>query len=96
MTQERKIDVQYVADLARLHLTAGERNALQTQLEEIVAYVDKLAELDVDGIEPTAHASPMTNVFRPDEERLCGLRDAFLRNGPRVADGLFMTPRVIE
>ena len=96
MPSEKKIDVQYVADLARLHLAGEERDALQAQLDEIVAYVDKLAELDVDGIEPTAHAAAMTNVFRADEACPCSLREAFLDNAPRVADGLIITPKVVE
>jgi aspartyl-tRNA(Asn)/glutamyl-tRNA(Gln) amidotransferase subunit C len=94
--ETKKIDVRYVADLARLQLTDEERDVLQAQLDEIVAYVDQLAELDVDGIEPTAHAAAMTNVLRPDEAVRCALRDAFLDNAPQTGDGLIVTPKVVE
>lgn len=96
MGSDPKIDVRYVADLARLRIADDEREALQGQLNDIVAYVDKLAELDVDGIEPTAHAVPMTNVFRTDAARPCPLREAFLDNAPRAADGMIIVPKVVE
>ncbi len=96
MDTRDRIDVRYVADLARLRLTAEEEAELQSQLEEIVGYVEKLAELDVEGIEPTAHATLLTNVFRPDEARPTDLRQALLENAPRAADGHIIVPKVIE
>ena len=53
------VDVRYVADLARVALTVEEQQEFQRQLDDILEYVGKLAELDVAGIEPTAHAVPM-------------------------------------
>ena len=60
-------DVNYVAHLARIALTPEEEEKFGAQLSNILGYIEKLNELDVSGIEPTAHAVPLVNVFRPDE-----------------------------
>ena len=60
-----EIDVKYVAHLARLHLTPDEEKKLGAQLGDILGYIEKLKELDVAGVEPTAHAVPLVNVTRP-------------------------------
>ena len=61
-----KIDVAYVARLARLHLSDEEIRTFQPQLEQIVGYIRKISELDLTGIEPTSHAHRVENVFRRD------------------------------
>jgi aspartyl-tRNA(Asn)/glutamyl-tRNA(Gln) amidotransferase subunit C len=62
-----QIDVKYVAHLARLSLTPEEEVKLSAQLGNILGYIEKLHELDVTNVEPTAHAVPMVNVARGDE-----------------------------
>lgn len=95
MTTE-KIDIQHLAHLARLSLTEEEKQVIGSQLHEILNYMDKLKQLDVSNIEPTAHAVPLTNVMRPDKvERSLPHQDA-LANAPSQADGLFIVPRIIE
>ena len=64
---ENSIDVRYVADLARLKLDETQVEKLQKDMEAILSYISELNELDVSGIEPTAHAAPLTNVIREDE-----------------------------
>ena len=64
-----EFDVKYVAHLARLSLTPDEEQKLGDQLASILGYVEKLKEVDVSGVEPTAHAFPLINVTRPDEIR---------------------------
>ena len=59
-----QIDVRYVAHLARMHLADDEVARLQPQLEQIVGYVHQLNELNVEGIEPTAHAAYTTAVVK--------------------------------
>ena len=59
-----KLDVAHTANLARLDLSAEEIATFQGQLDKILDYVEKLTELDVEGIEPTAHASPVFDVMR--------------------------------
>jgi aspartyl-tRNA(Asn)/glutamyl-tRNA(Gln) amidotransferase subunit C len=91
-----KIDIKYVAHLARLHLTPDEEKKLGAQLGGILGYIEKLKELDVAGVEPTAHAVPLVNVTRPDEVRPPLPHDEALRNAPVQANGLFMVPKIVE
>ena len=64
-----EIDVKYVAHLARISLSPEEEQKLSAQLGNILGYIEKLKEVDVSGVEPTAHAFPLVNVTRPDEIR---------------------------
>ena len=91
-----RIDVSYVAHLARLSLTEDEQRLFQEQLEHIVDYVRKIGELDVAGIEPTSHAHPVHNVYREDTVRPGLDSDQVLENGPEVADNQFIVPRIVE
>ena len=89
-------DVEHVARLARLHLTDEEIERLRTQLDAILAYIDKLTALDVDGVEPTSHAVPLVNVMR-DDTLAPGLSHAdALANAPDRAGAFFRVPRIIE
>jgi aspartyl-tRNA(Asn)/glutamyl-tRNA(Gln) amidotransferase subunit C len=91
-----KEEIARVATLARLELTEAETETFAGQMDAILAYVDKLNELDTDGIVPTAHAVPMENAFREDEVRpSIGVENA-LANAPDRQDGFFRVPRVIE
>jgi aspartyl-tRNA(Asn)/glutamyl-tRNA(Gln) amidotransferase subunit C len=91
-----EIDIKYVAHLARLHLTPDEEKKLGAQLGGILGYIEKLKELDVTGVEPTAHAVPMVNVTRSDEIRPSLPHDDALRNAPAKANGLFIVPKIVE
>ncbi len=89
-------DVKYVAHLARLKLSPAEEQKLGTQLENILGYIAKLKEVDVSGVEPTAHAFPLVNVTRPDEIRPSLSNEDALRNAPAKANGLFVVPKIVE
>ncbi len=91
-----EIDVKYVAHLARLSLTPEEERKLGAQLGNILGYVEKLKEVDVTGVEPTAHPFPLVNVTRPDEVRPSMSREEALRNAPAQANGLFVVPKIVE
>jgi len=91
-----EINVQYVAHLARLALTPDEEKKLSAQLGGILGYIEKLKELDVTGVEPTAHAVPLVNVTRADEVRPSLSHEDALRNAPRQAGGLFVVPKIVE
>jgi aspartyl-tRNA(Asn)/glutamyl-tRNA(Gln) amidotransferase subunit C len=91
-----EIDVKYVAHLARISLTPDEEKNLAKQLGGILGYIEKLNELDVTGVEPTAHAVPMVNVTRTDEVRPSLSHEDALRNAPRQANGLFVVPKIVE
>ena len=91
-----EIDVKYVAHLARIALTPDEEKKIGSQLGHILGYIEKLRELDVSGVEPTAHAVPMVNVTRTDEIRPSLTHEDALRNAPRQANGLFIVPKIVE
>lgn len=90
------LDIRYIAHLARISLTPAEEQALAGELGGILGYMEKLNGLDVTGVEPTAHAVPITNVTRLDEVRPSLSREAALRNAPAAANGLFMVPKIVE
>ena len=91
-----KFDVRYTAKLARLHLSEDEIAKFQSQLSQVLEYVEKLEQVNVEGVEPTAHANAVFNVFRKDESRSFFTQKVALANAPRQANGLFIVPKVIE
>ena len=91
-----QMDIQYVAHLARLQLTPAEEQKFGAQLGQILSYMDKLNELDVSHIEPTAHAMPLLNVTRPDDIKPSLPHAQALRHAPAQANGLFMVPKIVE
>ena len=88
--------VEHVAKLSRLNLTEEEINRLTVEMEHIIAFADKLNELDTDGVEPTAHAIPIQNVFREDIVGPSFPREQILANAPAQEDGCFKVPKIVE
>ena len=91
-----EIDVKYVAHLARIALTPAEEQKIGAQLGNILGYIEKLREIDVSNVEPTAHAVPLINVTRPDEIRPSLPHEEAMRNAPVQANGLFLVPKIVE
>jgi aspartyl-tRNA(Asn)/glutamyl-tRNA(Gln) amidotransferase subunit C len=91
-----EMNVRYVAHLARLDLTPEEEQTFGAQLGHVLGYIEKLNEVDVSQVEPTAHAVPMVNVTRPDEARPSISNEDALRNAPAKANGLFVVPKIVE
>jgi aspartyl-tRNA(Asn)/glutamyl-tRNA(Gln) amidotransferase subunit C len=91
-----EFDVKYVAHLARLSLTPEEEQKFGAQLGQVLGYIQKLGEVDVSQVEPTAHAVPLVNVTRPDEIRPSLSHEDALRNAPAKANGLFLVPKIVE
>ena len=91
-----RIDVAYVAHLARMYLSDAEKRKISAQLKDILAYMAKLNELDVSNVEPTAHATPLSNVFRKDEVRPSIDPEKVLANAPEQARSLFIVPKIVE
>ena len=90
------MDIKYVAHLARIALTPEEEQKLGAQLGNILGYIEKLNEIDVLNVEPTAHAIPLVNVSRPDEIHASLGADEALSNAPAKANGLFLVPKIVE
>jgi aspartyl-tRNA(Asn)/glutamyl-tRNA(Gln) amidotransferase subunit C len=83
MAQLSRDDVLGLAKLAKLDLTQEEIAKFQTELSEILGYVEKLSEVDVSGLEPTTQVTGLTNVMRKDEVRNYGLtQQELLKNVP--------------
>ncbi len=86
--------VEHVARLARLRFDEDELTRLQPELSKIIEYVEQLSELDLSGLEPTAHAVPLKNVLRPDEPAPGLTQAEAVGNGPLVERGQFVVPRI--
>jgi aspartyl-tRNA(Asn)/glutamyl-tRNA(Gln) amidotransferase subunit C len=87
--------VRHIAQLARLALTEQEVTQFTKQLGTILAYVDQITEVDVEGVEGTAHAVPLDGPFRDDIARDAGVRDEVLAAAPRQEEGLFVVPKIV-
>ena len=96
MAKTTELDVAYVAKLARINLTDEETRTFQKQLGDVLKYVEKLRGVDVSGVEASAHAVPMFNVFREDKPRDCFTAEEALSNAPRQANNLFIVTKVVE
>jgi aspartyl-tRNA(Asn)/glutamyl-tRNA(Gln) amidotransferase subunit C len=90
------MNIEYVANLARLALTDAEKTKFTQQLGDILHYVEKLKQVDVTGIEPMAHASPVFNIWA-DDVPVAGLSvEKALQNAPLRRDNLIAIPKVME
>lgn len=89
-------DVEHVAKLARLQISDEDAALFAGQLNAILKYAEKLNELDTNGVEPTSHPMPLSNVMREDEARPSWPIESVLRNAPDEEDGQFKVPAVLE
>jgi aspartyl-tRNA(Asn)/glutamyl-tRNA(Gln) amidotransferase subunit C len=90
------IDVPYLARLARLEITSEEAEIFSGQLGRILDHVEQMNQLDVTGIEPTAHAITVFDVIREDVAGESLPRSVVLNNAPHNANGLFVVPKVLD
>ena len=96
MSETPQLDVDYVANLARIELTDEEKGKFRSQFGDILKYFDKLNQVDVEGVEPTAHAFPRHNVWDEDEARSGFTAEEALSNAPAKRHNQIVVPRVIE
>ncbi|HEX7715504.1 MAG TPA: Asp-tRNA(Asn)/Glu-tRNA(Gln) amidotransferase subunit GatC [Bacillota bacterium] len=89
-------DVRHVARLARLELNSAEEEQFTKELNDILRFVEQLNELDTAGIEPTAHAITVRNVFRPDRAGVSLDPEAALANAPDRSGNFFKVPKILE
>jgi aspartyl-tRNA(Asn)/glutamyl-tRNA(Gln) amidotransferase subunit C len=90
------MDAHYMAQLARLDLSADEERRFGAQVGAILGFIEQLKKVDVSGVEPMAHAVPQTNVTRSDEVKPGLSQSEALRNAPSQAGGLFIVPKIVE
>ena len=84
--------VLHVARLSRLRLSEEEVAKMAGELSSILGHVDRIAELDLDEVEPTSHVVQLEIVLRPDEPRPSWPRERVLEPAPETADGAFRVP----
>lgn len=89
-------EVDHVARLARLDLSAADKERMRSELDKILGYIDKLRALDTRDVLPTSHAVPVTNVMRDDVERPSLPAEDMLANAPDRHREMFRVPRIIE
>ncbi len=96
MPKPEDFNLDHVANLARINLTDEEKARFGAQLGDVLEYIAQLNQVNVDGVEPTAHAFPVVNVWAEDvPEPGLSVEDA-LRNAPEKRDNMFVVPKVVE
>ena len=89
-------DLKHIARLARLHFKDEELKVFESQVAEILGFVDQLKKVDVEGVEPTSHPLSLQNVFRKDEVKPSLPIENFLKKSPRARGRFFEVPKIIE
>ena len=89
-------EVDHVARLARLDLSAPDKERMRSELDKILGYIDKLRALDTRDVLPTSHAVPVTNVMRDDVPGPSLPQSEALANAPDRQGDLFRVPKIIE
>ena len=88
--------VRRIAHLARIAVAEDEVEHLRRELNAILAFVEQLSEVDVEGVEPMTSVIPMAMKKRRDEVTDGGIPDDILENAPAAEDGFFVVPKVVE
>lgn len=88
--------IDYVGILAKLELSGEEKEQAKKDMANMLNYIDKLNELDTEGVEPMSHVFPVNNVFREDVVTNGDDRDNILKNAPEEKDGKFNVPKTFE
>ena len=96
MSQPADLNIDRIAELSRLALSPEEKIRFSAQLGSVLGHIEQLAKVDVSGIEPTAHAFPLHNVWAADVAQPgLAVADA-LRNAPAQRDHMIVVPKVVE
>lgn len=88
--------IEYVGILAKLELSAEEKEQAKADMGRMLDYIDKLGELDTADVEPMSHVFHVENVFREDVVTNGDERERLLSNAPQEKDGMFVVPRTFE
>lgn len=96
MSKPADLKLDHIANLARIELTAEEKERFATQLGDVLSYIAQLNEVDIRGVEPTAHAFPVVNVWAEDVAEPGLPVDDALRNAPERRGNMFVVPKVVD
>lgn len=88
--------IENISILAKLDLSHEEKVRAKNDMQKILTYVDKLNELDTDGVEPLTHIFPVHNVFREDVVTSGSQKEAMLANAPQRRDDMYQVPKTID
>ena len=88
--------IEYIGILAKLELSEQEKEQAKQDMTKMLSYIDKLKELDTDGVEPMSHVFPVENVFREDKVINGDKRDCLLQLAPQKKDGKYRVPKTFE
>jgi aspartyl-tRNA(Asn)/glutamyl-tRNA(Gln) amidotransferase subunit C len=88
--------VRRIAHLARIAVADDEVEHLKGELNAMLAFVEQLSEVNVEGVEPMTSVTPMAMKKRADVVTDGGIRDDVLKNAPATEDGFFLVPKVVE
>lgn len=87
--------MEYLEILSQISLTEEEKQETAGELKKILAYMEKLEELDTDGVEPMSHVFPVQNVFREDIVEREAQWEALLENAPQKKEGQYLVPKTV-
>ena len=90
------LNLRHIARLARLHFEDKELKVFESQIQNILQFVEKLKEVNVEGVEPTSHPFPVSNVFREDEVKPSLSIEEFLKHSPKAKGRFFEVPKIVE
>jgi len=96
MSQPADLNIDHVANLARLALSSAEKAMFAQQLGDVLHHIEELKKVNIAGVEPTAHAAPVFNVWADDVARPGLPVDQALRNAPAQRDHMVVVPKVVE
>lgn len=88
--------IEYVGILAKLELSAEEKEQAKKDMSSMLDYIDKLNELDTEGVEPMSHVFPVENVLREDVVTNGDDREQMLANAPQKKEGTYMVPKTFD
>jgi aspartyl-tRNA(Asn)/glutamyl-tRNA(Gln) amidotransferase subunit C len=94
--EKADLNIDHIAHLARVELTPEEKTNFAAQLGDVLQYIEELSKIDVSGVEPTAHAFPVYNVWSDDVARAGLPVDLALKNAPEQRDNMIAVPKVVE
>jgi aspartyl-tRNA(Asn)/glutamyl-tRNA(Gln) amidotransferase subunit C len=96
MSQSADLNIDHVAKLARLALSPAEKAVFAQQLGDVLHHIEELKKVNIVGVEPTAHAAPVFNVWAEDVVRPGLPVDQALQNAPSQRDHMVVVPKVVE
>ena len=91
-----KDEAKYIAELAQLYFTDDELEKMRAEMDNLVAFADRLSELDTGDLEPLSHVQGSENVFAEDKAGEPQNLEALLQNAPESVDDCFVVPKVVE